>query len=410
MDPPSQLIADEIRGAQQKTKQYRYRKADNVISIDDTHITSRARSLATIGRRKRGVKTEPQSVLQLSILIGILMTCLVGQAESASTPSVGIAMPNTVETRWIYDGDELKKQLLGLGFAPDLQNAENDVAKQIEQIDAMLAQGDEALVIAPVDDMALIDVLHRAAMKGIKVIAYDRLLRGSPDVDYYVSFDSFAVGVLQAQSLVRGLREKDKAAAFDIELFGGSPNDENARQTFDGAMSVLKPLIDNGTLRIPSGETRFKDVSTLRWSADLAHARLDNLLTAYYGKRKLAGLLAPNDEIAQGLIKALQEIPPNGQIPVITGQDCEVFAVRAINDGLQYSSVFKDTRVLAAWAAQVVDTLLSGKNVAESIYVNNGVKDVPSQLINPQLVSRDNFRQLLVQSHYYSEAQLGLAN
>ena len=332
-------------------------------------------------------------------------------ADAASGPVVGISMPNTVETRWISDGASIAKDLQQLGYGADLRNAENDVAAQIDQIEGMIKDGDRALIIAPVDDSALVPVLAQAAAAGVRVIAYDRLIRKSPSVDGFATFDNFQVGVLQAQSLIRGLGLPSREGPFNIELFAGSPDDGNAHLFFDGAMSVLRPLVEGNILRIPSGEASFRDTATLRWNVDLAHARLDNLLSAYYTTRRLDAVLSPNDEISRGISVSLQSAG-YGRVgmtmPIITGQDCEITAVKAIMQGKQYSSVFKDTRKLAAIAAEMAAALLTGRPVPvnDTSHYNNGVKQVPTFVMAPAVVYKENLDELLIRSGYYSVSQI----
>ncbi len=222
---------------------------------------------------------------------------------------VGIAMPTKSSTRWISDGESMVKEFTKLGYKADLQFAEDDIPNQLAQIENMVTKGAKALVIAAIDGTTLSDILAKAAEKGVKVIAYDRLIRGSKHVDYYATFDNFKVGVLQAESLVAGLKERFPGVKpWNVELFGGSPDDNNAFFFYDGAMSVLKPMIDKGEVKIASGQMGMDKVGTLRWDGAVAQARMDNLLSAFYTNAKVHGVLSPYDGLSRGIISSLKGV------------------------------------------------------------------------------------------------------
>ena len=324
--------------------------------------------------------------------------------------TVGIAMPTKSSARWIDDGNNIVKVLKERGYNTDLQYAEDDIPNQLSQIENMVTKGVKVLVIASIDGTTLSDVLAQAHAKGVKVIAYDRLIRKSPDVDYYATFDNFQVGVLQAQSLLKGLGYPENKGPFNIELFGGSPDDNNAYFFYDGALSVLKPLIDNGTLKIPSGQTGMNKVSTLRWDGATAQARMDNLLSAYYSRARLDGVLSPYDGLSIGILSSLKGVGYGSggmKMPVVTGQDAEVPSMKSILAGEQYSTIFKDTRDLARVTADMVDAALSGKTVTvnDTKTYENGVKVVPSYLLKPVVVDKTNWEKVLVDSGYYKKSQ-----
>ena len=331
-------------------------------------------------------------------------------AWAQSKGTVGIAMPTKSSARWIADGDNISKVLTQRGYAVNMQYAEDDVPNQLAQIENMLTQGAKVLVIASIDGTTLTDVLSQAAAAGTRVIAYDRLIRNSPHVDYYATFDNFQVGVLQATSLTRGLKLPDAPGPFNIELFGGSPDDNNAYFFYDGAMSVLQPLIDAKKLAIPSGQTGMDHVSTLRWDGATAQARMDNLLSAYYSDRRLDAVLSPYDGISIGVLSSLKGIGYGSgtmRMPLVSGQDAEVPSVKSILAGEQYSTIFKDTRDLARVTADMVDALLSGAEVKvnDTKTYNNGVKVVPAYLLKPVIVDRSNWEPVLVGSGYYKKSQ-----
>jgi putative multiple sugar transport system substrate-binding protein len=302
------------------------------------------------------------------------------------------------------------KSLKEKGYGADLQYAEDDIPNQLSQVENMVTKGVKALVIAAIDGTTLSDVLKQAKAKGVVVIAYDRLIRGTPNVDYYATFDNFQVGVLQAQSIEKGLGLKEGKGPFNIELFGGSPDDNNAYFFYNGAMSVLQPYIDSKKLVVVSGQTGMDKVATLRWDGATAQSRMDNLLSAYYGNKKLNAVLSPYDGISIGIISSLKGVgygSPDQPMPIISGQDAEVPSIKAMIRGDQYSTIFKDTRDLAKVTADMVDAALGGKQVTvnDTKTYENGVKTVPSYLLKPVVVYKDNWEKVLIDSGYYKKAQ-----
>ena len=331
-------------------------------------------------------------------------------AEGKGT--VGIAMPTKSSTRWIHDGESMVAQFKAAGYDADLQYAEDDIPTQLSQIENMITSGVKALIIAAIDGTTLSNALANAAAAGIKVVAYDRLIRQSGDVDYYATFDNFQVGVLQATSLVEGLKARfPDTKPWNVELFGGSPDDNNAFFFFDGAMSVIKPLIDSGDIAVPSGQMDMKVCGTLRWDGAVAQARMDNLLSANYGDKALNGALSPYDGLSIGILSSVKGVGYGSgdmKMPVVTGQDCELPSIKSIIAGEQYSSVFKDTRELAKVTVAMVDAVLSGKEpeINDTKTYDNGVKVVPSYLLKPVPVNASNYEEVLVGSGYYTADQL----
>ncbi|KXF75567.1 sugar ABC transporter substrate-binding protein [Paramesorhizobium deserti] len=332
-----------------------------------------------------------------------------GLAQDKGT--IGISMPTKSSARWIADGDNMVKILQDRGYGTDLQYAEDDIPNQLSQIENMITKGVKVLVIAAIDGTTLSNALQQANDAGIKVIAYDRLIRDSANVDYYTTFDNFQVGVLQATSLVDALGLPDAAGPFNIELFGGSPDDNNAYFFYDGAMSVLQPLIDSGKLVVQSGQTGMDKVGTLRWDGAVAQARMDNLLSAYYTDKKVNAVLSPYDGLSIGILSSLRGVgygTADQPFPYVSGQDAEIQSVKSIIAGEQYSTVFKDTRELAKVTANMIDAVLSGKEpeINDTKTYDNGVKVVPSYLLKPVLVDKNNWKEVLVGSGYYTEDQL----
>jgi len=344
-----------------------------------------------------------------ALLIATMGFAALAQAEGKGL--IGVAMPTKATLRWIDDGNNMVKYLQEAGYTADLQNAEDDIPKQIVQIESMISKGAKVLVIGAIDGSTLGDALQKAADKGVKVISYDRMITKSKNVDYYATFDNFQVGVLQGESLVDALKLKDSAGPFNIELFGGSPDDTNAFFFHDGAMSVLKPYIDSGKLVVRSRQVGMEKVGTQRWDGATAKTRMDNLLTAYYRRAKVQAVLSPNDGLAIGILKSLKEagyctaaLP----CPYVTGQDAEVPSIKSIIAGEQYMTVFKDTRELAKVTVKMVDALMTGgkPEINDTKTYNNGVKVLPAYLLKPVVVDKSNYKKVLIDSGYIKEAEL----
>jgi putative multiple sugar transport system substrate-binding protein len=355
----------------------------------------------------------------VKVLKTILTTLVVGAAAltapvfAQDKGAIGIAMPTQSSLRWISDGNELKAALEAQGYSVDLQYAEDDIPNQLAQIENMVTKGVKALIVASIDGTTLSAVLQQAADAGIKVVAYDRLIRDSGNVDFYTTFDNFQVGVLQANSLVAGLKERfADTKPWNVELFGGSPDDNNAFFFYDGAMSVLQPLIDDGSIVIKSGQQGMETVGTLRWDGAVAQARMDNVLSAHYSDgSRVDGVLAPYDGLSRGIISSLRGVgygTADQPWPIVTGQDAEVPSVKAIIAGEQYSTVFKDTRELAKVTAELVDTVIGGGTPEglDTTTYDNGVKVVPSILLVPHSVDVTNYEDLVVGSGYIKAEEL----
>lgn len=338
-------------------------------------------------------------------------------AEGAGgTGLIGVAMPTQTSERWIADGNSVKSELEKLGYTVDLQFANDDIPTQSQQIDQMITQGAQLLIIAAIDGTALSGQLDAAAAAGIPVISYDRLIRDSDNVDFYVTFDNYNVGVQQATSLLVGLgvlnadgSEGDAAGPFNVELFAGSLDDNNAHFFWQGAMDTLQPHIDKGTLVVPSGQTDIEQAAILRWQQETAQRRMEDLLTsAYSDGTEINGVLSPYDGLSRGIITALQNAGYSGTtadgFPIVTGQDAEIASVKLIADGVQYATIFKDTRKLAAQAVTAADAYLNGgePEANDTETYDNGMKVVPSYLLESDIVYADNIQSLLVDSGYWT--------
>ncbi|MEV0892330.1 multiple monosaccharide ABC transporter substrate-binding protein [Promicromonospora sp. MEB111] len=345
-----------------------------------------------------------------------------GAGDGEAGGLVGVAMPTQTYERWIADGDAVKTGLEEAGYDVDLQFAGDDIPTQQQQIDAMINKGAEALIIASIDGTALGSQLEAAAAADIPVISYDRLIRDSENVDFYVTFDNYQVGVQQGTSLLTGLGildENGEEAAdapegpFNIELFAGSPDDNNAGFFFDGAMSVLQPYIDDKTLVVPSEQVDFGTVAIQRWEQERAQKRMEDLLTATYTKGDVTvdGVLAPADVISRGIITALENSgygKGDLAMPIITGQDAEASSAKLIVDGAQYSTIFKDTRLLAEQAVTAATAYLEGNEpeANDTKTYDNGVKVVPSFLLPTVIVTKDNLQAELIDSGYLTEDEV----
>ena len=355
-------------------------------------------------------------MLKLKItMFGLALAGLAAMASGSAAlaqdkGTVGIAMPTKSSARWIDDGNNMVKVLKERGYNSDLQYAEDDIPNQLSQVENMVTKGAKALVIAAIDGTTLSDVLKQAKAKGITVIAYDRLIRDTPNVDYYATFDNFQVGVLQAQSIEQGLGLKEGKGPFNIELFGGSPDDNNAYFFYNGSMSVLQPYIDSGKLVVASKQMGMDKVATLRWDGATAQARMDNLLSAFYGNKRVHAVLSPYDGLSIGIISSLRGVgygSSDQPMPIVSGQDAEVPSIKAMLRGEQYSTIFKDTRDLARVATDMVDAALNSKQVSvnDTKTYNNGIKVVPSYLLKPVVVDKTNWEKVLVDSGYYKRSQ-----
>ena len=361
------------------------------------------------------------TAVSLAVVVGLAACGSSTKSVDAGTSGpalVGVTMPTKSSERWISDGNNVKAALEKLGYKVDLQYAENDIPTQVNQIENQITQGAKLLIIASIDGTAITTQLAEAADKKIPVIAYDRLIRNSPNVDYYTTFDNYKVGVQQATSLLVGLGLKKEdgtdgtaTGPFNVELFAGSPDDNNATFFFNGAMATLKPYIDKGTLVVKSGQTDFKTVAILRWDPATAQKRMEDLITKTYNGPKVQGVLSPYDGLSIGILSALKSngYGTAGQpYPVVTGQDSEVASVKSIIAGEQYASIYKDTRQLADVTVKMADAVLKGNkpDVNNTKDYDNGKKVVPSYLLDPVIVYKSNYQKVLVDSGYYKASQL----
>ena len=322
---------------------------------------------------------------------------------------VGVAMPTKDLQRWNQDGTNMQAQLEAAGYTVDLQYAANDIQTQVSQIQNMIANGCEVLVIASIDGSSLGTVMAEAKEAGIPVIAYDRLIMDSDAVSYYATFDNWNVGVKQGEYIVEALdlaNAGDKT--YNIEFITGDPGDNNINFFFDGAMSILQPYLDSGVLVCPSGQTEKATVATANWATDAAQSRFENILASYYSDgTQLDAVLASNDSTALGVANALAS-SYTGAYPVLTGQDCDIANVKNIANGKQSMSVFKDTRTLAEKTVEMVEAIMEGTEpeINDTETYDNGTGIIPSYLCEPVACTIDNYQELLIDSGYYTEADI----
>ena len=328
--------------------------------------------------------------------------------ETEEKHLVGVAMPTKDLQRWIQDGANMKEQLEKAGYEVDLQYASNDVQTQVSQVENMISNGCELLVIASIDGSSLGEPLSQAKEAGIPVISYDRLLMNSDAVSYYATFDNYKVGQKQGEYIVEALGLETNDGPFNIELFSGDPADNNCNFFFGGAMDVLQPYIDGGKLVVKSGQTAFEQVATANWDSEKSQNRMDTIIAGNYSDgTTLHAVMCSNDSTALGVENALAS-SYTGEYPIITGQDCDIANTKNMIAGKQAMSVFKDTRTLASQVVKMVDAVMKGgeAEVNDTKSYDNGTGIIPTYLCEPVVVTVDNYKEMLLDSGYYTEDQL----
>ena len=350
-----------------------------------------------------------RKLLGLLLSVAMVATMFTGcGSKKANDNLVGVAMPTKDLQRWNQDGSNMKEQLEKAGYTVDLQYASNDIQTQVSQIETMISNGCKLLVIASIDGDSLGTVLGQAKKAGIPVIAYDRLIMNSDAVSYYATFDNYMVGKLQGEYLRDQLDLDNAAGPFNIELITGDPGDNNAKFFFGGAMDVLQPYIDSGKLVVKSGQTSFDECATANWDTATAQARFDAIIASNYADgTQLDAVLASNDSTALGVANSL-EANYTGNYPLLTGQDCDKASVKNIIAGKQSMSIFKDTRTLASKVVEMVDAIMKGGEapVNDKETYDNGTGIIPSYLCEPVFADINNYKELLIDSGYYTEADL----
>ena len=332
---------------------------------------------------------------------------MLGTACFAEGEKVGVSMPTKDLQRWNQDGDNMKAMLEEAGYEVDLQYASNDVQTQLSQVENMISSGCEVLVIAAIEGSSLGEALTMAKENEIPVFAYDRLLMDSDAVSYYATFDNYMVGTVQGQYIIDTLDLENAEGPFNMEATAGDPGDNNAGYFFAGAMDLLQPYIDEGKLVVQSGQITFEEVATAQWKTETAQSRAENILSSNYTDKDVDVWLCSNDSTALGVENALAA-NYNGKYPIITGQDCDKENTKNMIAGKQSMSVFKDTRTLAKQVVKMIGQLLNGVDVDvnDTETYNNNVITVPSYLCEPVFADANNYKELLIDSGYYTEADL----
>ncbi|MGW2045866.1 multiple monosaccharide ABC transporter substrate-binding protein [Streptomyces sp. NPDC001858] len=351
-----------------------------------------------------------------AVSLALTLSACGGDSDNSSEGSsngsmVGIAMPTQSSERWLTDGKTVVDDLKQKGYETKLVFGNDDPSTQVSQIDTLIKEGADALIIAAIDNKSMNDVLKKAAAAKIPVISYDRLILGTDDVDYYVSFDNEQVGRLQAHYIIEQLGLEDGKGPFNIELFAGSADDNNTKYFFDGAMRLLQPYLDSKKLVVRSGQTGLKEVTTQRWDGVTAQKRMNAILAESYGNRTVDAVLSPYDGISLGVLASLKADgygSGSKPLPIITGQDAELPAVKSIMAGQQAQTVYKDVRLLGDAAAEMVDSIFKGRTprVNSRRAYNNGSKYVPAYLLQPTSVDKENLDYVLVASGYYTADEL----
>ena len=336
-------------------------------------------------------------------------TTAAAPAADSGAKTVGIAMPTKSLERWNRDGDYLKAQFEAAGYQAQLKYSDNDSNQQNNDIQAMIADGVNVLIIAAIDGETLTQTLADAKDAGIPVIAYDRLIMNTDAVSYYVSFDNYTVGVLQGEFVKKTLDLDNAAGPFNIEFTAGDPADNNAGYFFNGAFDTLKPYIDSGKLVVPSGKTTFEQVATPNWSTDTALENMQNTLASYYSDGTVLDIaLCSNDSTALGVAQAITSDYAGSNKPIVTGQDGDIANLRNIVDEIQTMTVYKNVSDEAGVTLEVAKALLEGKSPdaslldslsADAAYdtssYDNGTGIIPSYLLVPWTVTKDNLQDLV---------------
>ena len=349
-----------------------------------------------------------------------------GGGGSSSGQKVGIAMPTRSLERWNRDGSYLEEQFKAAGYQVSLTYSDNDPAQQVNDIENLIADKVDILIVAAIDGDALSTVLNDADAAGIPVISYDRLIRNTTAIDYYVSFDNYTVGTLQGQYVIDtlGLDLSNTSTSYNIEFTAGDPADNNAGFFFNGAFDTLKPYIDAGILKVVSGQTTFTEVATAQWDTATAMDRMQNILASYYSDGTVLDVaLCSNDSTALGVTQAITTDYAGSNQPIITGQDGDEANLANVVDGLQSMTVYKAVADEAVVTLALAEAILEGKNPGAELIsefgidcafdtesYDNGTGIIPSYLLVPTVVTKDNIQEKLVDTGYYTMGSDGYPN
>lgn len=346
-----------------------------------------------------------KKVLKSIVLLCVASLLFACSEDDKPKGKVGICMPSTNLERWNYDGENLQKFLQAENYTVELKYADNDPEKQANQVKDMAESGCDVLILSPVDSKIS---LTYAKTKKVKVISYDRLIMSSDAVSYYATFDNKKVGELQGEYIKSKLDLDNQEGPFTIELFTGPVSDNNVNDFFGGAMSILSPYITNGKLVVRSGEKTLEAASIADWSTEKAKQRMERIYDSYYaGEVKLDAVLASNDDCSTGVVLALQAKEVSvADFPIITGQDCNINAVKNIINETQSMSIFKDTRKLAQRVVTMVNGILAGDKIETNRVVSNNEIDIPTYVLDPTVVDKENYTEKLIESGYYDASDL----
>lgn len=350
-----------------------------------------------------------RQVVSIILLVLLAITAWAGGSAEADDDATLVAflLPTRQLPIWLAQGDELEATFEAAGYQTRVEFAEDVVERQVSQIENAVLLGADYLVIAGVDPFAISEAVENAREQGVTIIANDRLIMNTEAVDYYVTFDLFRLGEMQGEFIESELGlDTGARGPFAMEVFSGSPDDPNAQIFYDGQMSVLRKYIDSGVLDVVSGQVDFGVTATLGWDTGRAQSRMEDLLGAFYTDRAVDVILAANDSTALGAISALSSLgygSGDRPFPIVTGQDCELTAIKAIIAGEQSMSVFLDAKVLAERTLEVVDALEAGREPTTVTTFDNNVIDVPTVLYDPVVVTADNW-EIVIERGLYTES------
>ncbi len=326
------------------------------------------------------------------LAVALVLPTLAGLAQAGERLKIGLALPTQQEERWVRDMHAMQAEADKHNVDLRIAIARNDQAQQNNQIDQLLSQGVKVLILAPHDGEGAATSVNKAHEDGVKVISYDRLIMGT-DVDIYMSFDNVRVGELMGEWITK------RVPKGDYILMSGAPTDNNAKLFKQGHMNFIQPLIDKGDIKV------ILEQPVIDWQPANAQRIVENALTL--ANNKVDAILAPNDGTASGAIAALRAQGLAGKIPV-TGMDAEMSAAQRIVQGTQSITVLKDTRKLGEEAIRLAIRMAKGEDISDAINgsVDNGTMEVPSVLLEAQVVDKDNIDAVLIESGYLKRSDV----
>ena len=335
--------------------------------------------------------------------------------SSGKRPVIGITLPTQELARCQKDQEYMTEYLNELGYDVDVQFAKGDAATQVNEIENMITNGVAGVIISPWDGGALTTAVQQCHDAGIPVIAYDANVLDTEYIDYFVTDDLVGIGRQQGQFIIDALDCDNSEETHTIELFGGDYGDASAKMFWSGAMEVLDPYIDNGKLEVVSGQREYEICAVAEWSATKSQERMDTLLSTYYVDKRIDAVLTQNDDLAAGAISALKSVgygTDDQPMPVITGMDCTISALKSINAGDQSMTIYKDIRQLARHASDIMDSLVKGEEPdlsdVELTTYDNGVKEVTATKVPSLVLTKENMDELVFDFGYYTREEVEL--